>query len=1039
MQAASVAAPPRVLAVLVAHDGAAWLPRTLAALEAQTHPAIDVVAIDNASVDGSRELLIEHLGPERVLPAERDLGFPAAVSMALDARAPDDAPYVLLVHDDCALAPHAVERLVAALEDDPRLAIAGSKLRDWNDTEVLQSVGWTVDITGRADSGVDEGELDQGQRDQERRTLYVSTAGMMVRRSALEELGRFDRRFHVFRDDLDLCWRAWLAGHEVEVVPGAVGHHVAGAANYLRLGQTRFIGPRYFAERNTLAALLKNYGPARIALVVPLYFLVGIAKVAGFLLTRRVSDAWQTVRAWLWNGYHLRETWRLRRQVQARRTRADGELKELFGRIVPRVRAYAEAIAEWIAGGDVEPWEPAPSSEVERAEPESATRRTLRFVRTRPVVAAGLVLTVLFIGGSWPLLLPGELRGGALAPWPATADAFFADYASGWHEAGGFGTTEAPSPAQALLGGLHLLVGGNAYVAPRLLLLGAIAVAWVLALRASQPYSRRKLPRVVAATAYVLSPPALAALVTGEVGALVVLAAAPGLVAAGTTLARQRSSPQRAWRAVAATTLLGAVAAAFEPAVLPALLLVGAVVLFIGLLRDVSGAWRRAFASRVVVATLGPVVLLLPWSADVLAADGALFAASGEVISAELWRWLLLGPALPGFPGIAAGAGFVLAGALGLALGGPRQPRLVAGLWTAALGGAVAAWWLGRVGSDIWPGLPLILTAGAFAGLFALAFASAEAQLTRHAFGWRQIAALGTGAAIAVSLVTVGVALVREPWTAYAVDEPSLPSFVITAAEEGEPFRVLVLADGRGVVTWEVVEGTGPTMASFGVPESTAATALVGEIVEDMLTGRDPAAASRLGLLNVRYLYVPPGGTSPELDRAVRGQLGIEPRPVSDGRVSALHDWLPRAAVVPDGVAAAIDERGEVPEGAEFERVDQQGPGRYVDAVSFAGALYLAEPADPEWVATADGRVLEPRTGPTVRFGDVPAGAEIEVAHAGSTARTVAIAGQVLAVLLAISLALRPPQFARTRPEDEDAGPRPWAANRPMPRPEVVP
>jgi GT2 family glycosyltransferase len=1030
---------PRVLAVLVAHDGVDWLPRTLASLEVQTHPDLRVVAVDNASEDGSRQLLIERLGPDRVLVAERDLGFGGAVAMALDAVPADEAPYVLLVHDDCALAPDAVAHLVAALEADQRVAIVGPKLVAWDRPDVLQAVGSTIDLTGRAEVGVDEGELDQGQHDEQDRALYVSTCGMLARREVLDRLGRFDRRFHVFRDDLDLCWRAWLAGEDVEVVPDAVVQHVAGAANYLRLGQTRFLGARYFAERNTLAALLKNYGTARLALVVPLYFLVGIAKVFGFVLTRRLSDAWQTVRAWLWNAYHLRETWRFRREVQAARRRSDGELKPLFGRIAPRLRAYAEAIAEWIAGADVErPATPEPSEQAE-AEPASVTQRALTFVRARPILLTGAALLTLFAVGTWPLWLPGEIRGGALAPWPRSADAFLGDYASGFHEAAAFGTAATPSPAQAVLGFVQLAVGGSAYLAPRLLLVGSLAVAWLLALRASQPYSRKKLPRVVAATAYVLSPPALAALTMGEVGALVVLAVAPGLVAAGTTMARRRSTPHQAWRAVAAATLLGAVAGAFEPIVLPGIVLTGVAVLAVGLARSTHAAWWRSFASRVVVATVGPLVLLLPWSLELLDVDGPLLGAPGVLVDEELLRWLALSPDLAGVPGVAAGVGFLLAGLLGLALGVGRQPRLVAGLWSVALAGAVLAWWLGREGSYAWPGLPLLLTAGAFAGLLAMAFASAEAELTRHAFGWRQVAVLATGGAVALSLLTVAGTLVRTPWDTYAVDDPALPSFVVAAAEQDEPFRVLMLADQHGVVTWDVVEGAGPTMAAYGIPESTGAHTLVGAIVEDVLTGRDPGAAGRLGVLNVRYVVVPPGGASDELARALRGQLGLEPRPVVSGKLFALQEWLPRAVVVPAEVADSIRQLGDVPEDAEVQRLTRDSEATYRGVARSDGALLLAEAADPDWVAVADGRPLRAASGETVWFDEVPEGARVALTHGGQAGRTFAVSGQVLAVLLAISLALRPPSFAGGRDDGtEDGPPRAWTAHSDTPPVEVV-
>ncbi|GGI03912.1 glycosyltransferase family 2 protein [Egicoccus halophilus] len=1041
---------PAVLVVLVTHDGASWLPRTLAALAEQTHPSVDMVAVDNGSTDHTREILLDSLRPEQVLVAERDLGFGAAVSMALDARPAatrtGGAPYVLFLHDDTALAPDAVERLVVAMEADPRLAIVGPKQRIWGREDELQAVGWTVDLTGRADSGVDEGELDQGQRDNERRTLYVSTSGMLVRREVFDALGRFDRRYHLFRDDLDLCWRAWLAGHDVEVVPDAVSAHVAAATNYLRLGQTRFIGPRYFAERNTLATLLKNYGPARLALVVPLYFLVGIAKVFGFLLTRRVSDAWQTVRAWLWNVWHLRETLRLRREVQSARRRADGELRELFGRVIPRVRAYAEAIGEWVAGGDVDSGGSLAGTRPPADGPRrSAPRRLAAAVKRRPVLAVGTVLSLVVLVGAWPLLLPGELRGGELAPWPVTPAAFLTDYAAGWHTAGAFGTAEAPSPAQALLGLLHLLVFGSSYAAPRLLLLGLPLVAWLFALRAAQGFSRRRLPRVVAATAYVLSPPALAALSTGRVGALVVLAALPGIVAAGTVLARRSSSPSRAWRAVAAAALLSAIAAAFVPLVLPAVVLAGALVVAIGWARPGAAepGWRRALALRALTAALTPVVLLLPWSWQAFV-DGSVFAGGGPSgvgggleATDPLWRWLSLTPQLPGIVPYVGGA-FVLAGLLGLVLGTPRRPGLVAGLWTVALVGAGTAWQLARDGATTWPGVPLLLTALAFAGLLALAFATAEAQLTSHAFGWRQLAALTTGLAVAVGLAVIAAELARGPWGAYVVDEPALPAFVASAAEEEGSFRVLVLADGDDGVRWEVVEASGPTMAAYGVDDAAVARTLVGPVVEATLGGADPTATRALGPLNVRYVLVPAGAVTERLDAVLQAQLGLEPRPIGEGRLFAVPDWLPRAALV-GGVDAETLLAGELPATATVTPLQARPDGSWRGSGQDGDLVVLAEPDHGDWSARQLGAGrLSPVTdgdGPLV-FEQLDGDGIVELTHLGDGPRAVAVAGQLLVLLLVISLALRPPRFARRR---QPGTPPPTAPpSTPSRTPEVV-
>ncbi|MEX2325030.1 MAG: glycosyltransferase family 2 protein [Nitriliruptoraceae bacterium] len=1012
-----VSVATRVLAVLVTHDGSRWLPATLDALEAQAHPNLDIVAVDNASSDGSRELLIDRLGTDRVLVADRDLGFGAAVSMALDARS-DEAEYVWLLHDDVAFLPDALTQLIGALSQDPRLAAVGPKLRDWSDGERLQSVGWTIDITGRADSGVEPGELDQGQRDEQRRTLYVSTAGMLIRRDVIDELGGFDHRFHVFRDDLDLCWRAWLAGYEVEVVPNALGAHVAAAAEYVRLGQTRYLGPRYFAERNTLAALLKNYGPARLPFVVVLYLLVGVAKVAGFLLTRRLSDAWQTVRAWGWNLLHLRETLRLRRRTQMLRRRTDSELKPLFGRLTWRVRAYAEAIVHWIAGGDVAP---APIDIQPEADEEPRRGNTLvRMIRTRPVSVAGTVLLLAIIGGAWHLWLPGQIRGGQLAAWPSSPLAFLGDYVAGWHAAGAFGTSTDPSPAQALLGILHFAVGGSEYLAPRVLLFGSIAAAWVFALRAAQTLSARRIPRVVAATAYVLSPPSLAALMTGQVSALILLAVIPGLVAVGVVLADRTVSASRAWRAVSGAVLLGAVGVAFEPLLMPVLVITGFVVLLVIFGSELPVTWKRLLTARFLVAALGPFVLLLPWSLSLVDPSGPLLAGGGLAAGGKLWRWIALSPSIVEFPGLVAGSGFVLAGFLGLVLGFKRHSALVAVLWAVAFAGGMFGWLLGRAGEFAWPGTPLLVTAAAFAALYALAFESAEAQLAKFGFGWRQVSAVVTAAAVSVSLAAGVVGLARSPLDAYALDDPALPAFIDAAAQAGADFRVLVLADSGDDIAWDVITGHGPLMSSTGLATS-AAYEVVDSIVDDVLSRRDPMAASRLGLLSVRYVVVPSGGTSPALDAALRGQFELEPRPVGSGRVYSVVGWLPRSAVV--STTDPWDPwRLQASDDVEVAALDVVGAGVFAGVTDVAGPVLLAEADDGQWRATVSGRPLTQTETPTgmVAFEPVEANTRIEIVHQGGAARSFAVNGQVLALLLVISLALRPPRFAR---RDDDALP----------------
>lgn len=270
---AAAAAPefPRhvVTAVLVSHDGARWLPDALAGLLGQERPVQNVVAADTGSADDSARLVTEALGAERVLHLARRTSFGTAVDEATRTAgvlSPEDLPYLnrpsswdpvsrtwrddaydlpelphgepvqwlWLLHDDCAPEPDALAELLRVVDNDPHAAIVGPKLRGWYDRRQLLEVGVSIANSGRRWTGLDRREQDQGQHDQVRTVLSVSTAGMLIRRDIWEELGGFDRRLPLMRDDVDLCWRAHTAGHRVLVAPDAVLRHAEASARERR-------------------------------------------------------------------------------------------------------------------------------------------------------------------------------------------------------------------------------------------------------------------------------------------------------------------------------------------------------------------------------------------------------------------------------------------------------------------------------------------------------------------------------------------------------------------------------------------------------------------------------------------------------------------------------------------------------------------------------------------------------------------------------------------------------------------------------------
>jgi len=1045
------------------------LRRTLTSVAAQRYRPLELVVVDNASEDGAGQLLMDLLGPDRVILSDLDLGIPVAVDLALAALDAEDArsgyaastsdDLVLLLHDDLELEPDALEHLVGALRADPQLAIVGPKLRWADDPELLQSVGATIDLTGRVDDGIDPGELDQGQRDGDRRVLFVPTAGMLIRRRVFDEIGRFDSRAHAFREDLDLCWRAAIAGHDVEVVPAAVGRHAALAAEHRRTGRVAELGPRYLAERNTLMALIKNYSPERLVLLLPLALIVGLMKVAGFLLTRRFADARATLAAWGWNIANLGGTLRRRRMVQAMRRRTDAEVAPLFGRVTPRVQAYIEAVLDRLTGdaapGAVGTAETQPSavlqgelsllehpildgtdgtdedgtdedgadepesleempSDVEQPEQSEPPSRPLSRLAARMVAAPVRSLVVpavlLLLVGLRRVILPGPVRGGDLLPYPDGAG-LIARYLRGWHDSGATLSGLDPSPAQLVLGVLQWIPGGTG---PRMLLVIGPLIAWAAVMRALAPFVPSALPRTVLALAYATSPPVLAALATGDLVTLLVAIIVPILAILAVTILDGAAAVGRVWRRIATASVLLAVIVAFAPAlivVLPLLLLAG-----VGhaLVAVEDRRWRRTLILRSVALATLPLPLLGPWLLGILGVIAEEVAGVGVVSGGHPAAWIALDPTarLAG----AAGAALVLAGVTGALVASVTDIsrtafRAVVAAMLIGLGLPLVAWWFDAAASPMRHGPLLVIAAAALVASAGLGLVHIPAVLQRHPFGWRQV---GTGL-VSTTLVTMTViglvqhAVVGTPGLSR---EDAVPAFVSTLGPL-PPDRVLILGATSDGVVWEIVPATGPDLAAFGVRHEPAVYAALTEAVEDLLSGSDPRASARLGRLGVGVVLVPEGFEHPALERLIRSQFALYPLPTLVGSLSRVSGAIPGAAFV---ARTASTERVPDPTVAPrvvVSRIERVSADRYAGDSGAGGDLLVAVPFGAGWRVLVDGTVRPTvDDGGLLRVIGVAAEAIVEVFAPPGVSRRAGLRVQFFGALLVLSLAARPPAFA---------------------------
>ncbi len=251
-----------VAVVLVSHDGERWLPTVLEGLAGQLAPIAHRVGGRHRQQGRQRRTCsTSAFGRDCVVavPASTT-GFPAALRAGLARldRLGADTEWVWVLHDDASPHPEALLALLAGAADDPEADVLGPMLREWPSLKRLLELGVTISGTGRRETGLERGEYDQGQYSEPRHVLAVNTAGMLVRRRVLDELGGLDDELPIFGNDLDFGWRAAAAGHKTVAVPQAVVFHAEAAHRGLRRTPLTGRHTHYQERRAALFTLLAN-------------------------------------------------------------------------------------------------------------------------------------------------------------------------------------------------------------------------------------------------------------------------------------------------------------------------------------------------------------------------------------------------------------------------------------------------------------------------------------------------------------------------------------------------------------------------------------------------------------------------------------------------------------------------------------------------------------------------------------------------------------------------------------------------------------
>lgn len=260
-------ADSRVSVVVPNYNGIAFVEACFQAL-LQDAPQSELIMVDNGSADGSRELVEERFPRVRVIALDKNYGFCRAANEGMRAAS---SPYVILLNNDTEVLPGFVRELVRALQADSKAFSAGAKMIQLHDQEKIDDAGNFYCALGWAFARGKDKSVEYYEKADE---IFAACGGAVIyRKAVLERIGYLDEAHFAYLEDIDLGWRAKIAGYRNLYAPKARVLHVGSGTSGSRYNEFKV----HLSSRNSVYLAYKNMPAFQILLNFPFLF-------AGFVI-----------------------------------------------------------------------------------------------------------------------------------------------------------------------------------------------------------------------------------------------------------------------------------------------------------------------------------------------------------------------------------------------------------------------------------------------------------------------------------------------------------------------------------------------------------------------------------------------------------------------------------------------------------------------------------------------------------------------------------------------------------------------------------
>jgi len=318
--------PATISAIIVNYNGKPFVKECLESLLEQSRKPDEVIVIDNASSDGSLQLLQDSFSGVAIIALDRNIGFPAACNRGIKQSSSD---LIAILNNDIILDRNWLKSLLNQV--NPTWSFWASRIVFAGEPSLIDSAGDGMAVVGAAYK-IGHGDLAEHHLDR-KEVFGPCGAAALYRRSMLEAVNGFDEDFFLIYEDADLNMRARLKGFRCLYVPDAVVHHMVNKS--IGTFSHSYV---YYGHRNSECLFWKNMPTSLLWRYIPERLMFNLLSFFYFSLKGRGISFLKAKLDFL---RQYPETHRKRKMIQAERTLSTADLRLLLDRNWFRYRRRA--------------------------------------------------------------------------------------------------------------------------------------------------------------------------------------------------------------------------------------------------------------------------------------------------------------------------------------------------------------------------------------------------------------------------------------------------------------------------------------------------------------------------------------------------------------------------------------------------------------------------------------------------------------------------------------------------------------------------